>query len=176
MPIRHSACSPISSTSSPATADADRLVDNLPPVDADSTDPTALTDDSGEVAAQLPVASTFGPDDQPAAQVGMDSAVFDGEIVLFDPEHRMLHRLDAIAGAVWLCCDGATSVAEMCTELAEVFDAAAPDVALLIDQALAKLAAEGLLVGFDGPMRFPLLAEPELSADGRRVLAPNPDP
>jgi len=59
-------------------------------VDAGSTDPTALSDESVEVAAPSPVAQTFGPDDQPAAQAGMDSAVFDGEIVLFDPEHRML--------------------------------------------------------------------------------------
>ncbi len=118
----------------------------------------------------------FAPSDTPLGVDGVETAVFDGEAVLFHESAAMVHRLNAVAGAVWLLCDGETTVASMPDELAGVFDVPAADLVGPIDEALDGLAAAGLLVGRAGPVHLPLVPEPWRAADGTPILVAPPDP
>ena len=118
----------------------------------------------------------FAPSDTPLGVDGVETAVFDGEAVLFDEGASMVHRLNAVAGAVWLLCDGETTVTSMPAELAEVFGVPAADLVGPIGEALDGLAAAGLLVGEDAPIHLPLVPEPHRAADGTPILAAPPDP
>ena len=118
----------------------------------------------------------FAPSDTPLGVDGVETAVFDGEAVLFHESAAMVHRLSAVAGAVWLLCDGETAVASMPDELAAVFDVPAGDLVGPIGDALDGLAAAGLLVGQDGPIQLPLVPEPRRAADGTPILVAPPDP
>jgi hypothetical protein len=118
----------------------------------------------------------FAPSDTPLGVDGVETAVFDGEAVLFHEDAAMVHRLNAVAGAVWLLCDGETTVASMPDELAGVFDVPADDLVGPIAEALDGLAAAGLLVGQAGPIHLPLIPEPHRAADGTPILVAPPDP
>ena len=121
-------------------------------------------------------AAGFAPSDTPLGVDGVETAVFDGEAVLFDERASMVHRLNAVAGAVWLLCDGETTVASMPDELAEVFGVPAGDLVEPIGEALDGLAAAGLLVGQPGPIHLPLVPEAPRAADGTPILVAPPDP
>ena len=126
-----------------------------------------------------PVAVTapaFAPSDTPLGVDGVETAVFDGEAVLFHEDAAMVHRLNAVAGAVWLLCDGETTVASMPDELAEVFGVPAADLVDPVGEALDGLAAAGLFVGEDAPIHIPLVPEPRRAADGTPILVAPPDP
>ena len=118
----------------------------------------------------------FAPSDTPLGVDGVEVAIFDGEAVLFHESASMVHRLNAIAGAVWLLCDGETTVAAMPGELAEVFSAPAADLVGPIGEALDGLSAAGLLVGDDQPVHLELEQEPQRAADGTPILVAPPDP
>ena len=94
---------------------------------------------------------SFAPDDRPQGIAEVEVAVFDGEAVLFDATSSMVHHLNAVPAATWLCCDGETTVAEMLDELIDVFSATEPaDIETLtsaVHESLARFATEGLLVG-----------------------------
>jgi hypothetical protein len=121
-------------------------------------------------------AAGFAPSDTPLGVDGVETAVFDGEAVLFHESASMVHRLNAVAGAVWLLCDGETTVASMPDELAEVFGVPANDLVEPVTDALDGLAAAGLLVGRDAPIHLPLTPEPPHAADGTPILVALPDP
>ena len=118
----------------------------------------------------------FAPSDTPLGVDGVETAVFDGEAVLFHESAAMVHRLNAVAGAVWLLCDGETTVAAMPDELAEVFGVPAGDLVEPVNEALDGLAAAGLLVGHAGPIHLPLEPEAPHAADGTPILVAPPDP
>jgi hypothetical protein len=118
----------------------------------------------------------FAPSDTPLGVDGVETAVFDGEAVLFHESAAMVHRLNAVAGAVWLLCDGETTVASMPDELAQVFGMPAGDLVDPIGEALAGLAAAGLLVGEAAPIHLPLVPEAPRAADGTPILVAPPDP
>jgi hypothetical protein len=120
--------------------------------------------------------AVFARDDRPAGIDGVETTVFDGEAVLFHEATSMLHRLGAVAAAAWLLADGETTVDSMIGEIAEAFDATAADVEAPLDEALASLAGEGLLVGHDGPMRVHLQPVDDVASDGTKILAAPPDP
>lgn len=44
--------------------------------------------------------------DRPARRADVQSAVVDGETVLYDPKAHMMHWLNDSAAAVWAACDG----------------------------------------------------------------------
>ena len=50
--------------------------------------------------------SAFAPSDTPLGVDGVDTAVFDGEAVLFHESAAMVHRLNAVAGAVYADAGG----------------------------------------------------------------------
>ena len=82
---------------------------------------------------------------QPEAVDGVDTAIFDGEAVLFRESTCTIHHLGAIAGAVWMSCDGATSVESMVAQLGDLFGTGAAQLAAVVDEALIELANQSLL-------------------------------
>lgn len=118
----------------------------------------------------------FAPADTPQAVDGVELALFDGEAVLFHEPTAMLHRLGAIAGGVWLCCDGATTVASMVDELADTFALGTDEVAAVVDETLARFADEGLLIGHDAPVRLTPSPDTSVADDGTEILARPEDP
>ena len=124
-----------------------------------------------------PVSGTrFTSSDTPATIGGVEIAVFEGEAVLFDEASSMLHRLGAIAGAVWICCDGATNVATMIDELTDAFGLAPDEIAAAIHDALQRFAEAGLLVGHEHSTRMILDSEAATTDDGTEILTRPPDP
>ena len=118
----------------------------------------------------------FALDDRPQAIANVEVAVFDGEAVLFDEAAQMVHRLNAVAAATWISCDGETTIAEMITELAEVFDASATVVSEQIQQALHLFVGEGLLLGHIPPMRMHLRESNDIASDGSEIITAPGDP
>lgn len=128
-----------------------------------------------EQSEQVPGAR-FSATDTPAAIDGVEIAVFEGEAVLFDEASSMLHQLGAIAGAVWLYCDGSTDVATMIDELAGTFDLEPREMTPVVYETLDRFADEGLLAGHDTNTRMTLTPEPTLASDGTEILTRPPDP
>jgi hypothetical protein len=129
---------------------------------------------------QTQPAATFAASDRPEAIADVEVAVFDGEAVLFDVNASMVHHLNAVPAATWLCCDGETTVADMLDELIETFSVDDPaDIETLtaaMHDSLARFAAEGLLVGCPGPARVMLEPTPELADDGTEILTAHDNP
>lgn len=123
---------------------------------------------------------TFSPDDRPLAIDDVELAVFDGEAVLFDVQASMVHLFNAVAGATWLCCDGATTVAAMTDELADTFAVTDPvdleSLARAVHDSLTRFAAEGLLADHATPRRSTTALAPELADDGTEIVIAPPDP
>lgn len=118
----------------------------------------------------------FSATDTPKAVDGVEIAVFEGEAVLFDESTSMVHQLGAIAGAVWLSCDGVTDVATMIDALVELFRFDESELASGVYATLERFAEEGLLVGHDRRERATPTPEPTLAGDGTEILARPPDP
>lgn len=112
---------------------------------------------------------------RPVALDQVETAIFDGEAVLFRQSTGTIHQLGAVAGAVWVSCDGDTTVAAMLDELGEVFGLAPAELTAQVDEALSQLADEGLLGGFDAPPRVHLESLAEPASDGSRVITCPPD-
>jgi PqqD family protein of HPr-rel-A system len=81
----------------------------------------------------------------PRTRAGLEVATLDGEAVVFDPTHFVVHHLNAAGLAVWERCDGATSVEHVVVELAARFDVDSALVRADLDELLDRLRAEGLL-------------------------------
>jgi hypothetical protein len=59
---------------------------------------------------------------RPRARSGIRAAdLSDGELGLYDPATNEMLLLNASATAVWACCDGSATVAEIVAEIVEVF-------------------------------------------------------
>ena len=84
---------------------------------------------------------------RPLAVDDVDTAVFDGEAVVFHESSGNVHLLGGMVGAVWVMCDGSTSVHEMGAELRNVFALEADELAQMVDDSLTHLADHGLLLG-----------------------------
>ena len=62
-----------------------------------------------------------GPD-YPKRRDDIHTRVVEGEAVLLDRQHDLIHQLNRTATYVWDCCDGRTSLTEIATQLVETFD------------------------------------------------------
>jgi hypothetical protein len=121
--------------------------------------------------------SRFGGDDRPLGVDDVETAVFDGEVVVFHESRLMVHRLNSTAGMVWLLCDGDTSVDEMAVEIGDVLDLDPDGLYEGIYQALDQIADVGLLEGIDPLPRRQVSSRTEMLApDGSRLLVAPPDP
>lgn len=117
----------------------------------------------------------FGPDDRPTGADDVEIAVFEGEAVLFHESAKMVHLLNAVAGATWLCCDGDTTVTGIVDELVELFgdDIDRPTLTDSVHDALERFADEGLLTDQAAPIRLPLRRIPQTADDGTEILTPD---
>lgn len=105
----------------------------------------------------------------------VETAVFEGEAVLFRESTRAIHRLNALAGAVWVMCDGETTVTDMVGELAEAFDTDAAELHPKVLEALAQLAEVNLLQGMSDDPAVVMTPVDEHASDGSRIIACPPD-
>jgi PqqD family protein of HPr-rel-A system len=70
----------------------------------------------------------------------------DGEAVLYDSPLGRLHVLNASAALVWDCLDGSVTGAQLASELAQAFGVDPAAMKGQIDDVLATLRREGLIV------------------------------
>jgi Coenzyme PQQ synthesis protein D (PqqD) len=70
----------------------------------------------------------------------------DGEAVVYDPDGSELHYLNHSAALVLDLCDGETSMKQMSTAIADVYEMAAADVEKQVRSTVRQLQARNLLV------------------------------
>ena len=119
----------------------------------------------------------FGAHDRPLARNDVETTLVDGEFVVSHESGRLMHRLNSSTGAVWLLCDGETTVEAMAFELGEIFVMKPAELTDDVLRALDQIAAVGLLVGIDATIPH-LDVDPNevLISDGSRMLIAPPDP
>ncbi len=119
--------------------------------------------------------SPFTDDTRPTAVDDVETALFEGEAVLFREATRTIHRLNATAAAVWVCCDGETSVADMVDELAEVFGVSVDETRPRVAEALEQLAELALLSGDLARPTVKVTPVDDRASDGSRIISCPPD-
>ena len=102
----------------------------------------------GGIATGAGVDGTFVPARTPAVEA-VDA---EGEAVLVDEVTDQVHQLNSTGALLWACFDGASSVADICFDLADVldvpFEQVLADTLAVVDQ----LLRQGLLYdGRSGP-------------------------
>lgn len=106
---------------------------------------------------------------RPAVKASVAAVELDGELVVLDLDAGSLHHLDPLATVIWACLDGTGTVAEIVTDLAEVFgadqDMVETDVVALVE----RLDAEGLLASADASAQPAPAKQPPLKEDQVRV-------
>jgi hypothetical protein len=118
---------------------------------------------------------SFAADTRPLAVDDTETALFEGEAVVFREATKSIHRLNASAAAVWVCCDGETTVADMVAELADVFATGTDETGQVVLEALGQLAVLGLLAGTDAPPSISITGIEEQLEDGTRIISCPPD-
>lgn len=96
----------------------------------------------------MSVERAIGPDSVLSARMDVASVEIDGEIVMYDDAGRRLHRLNPTAAILWRCLDGSGSLADIASDVAEVY---ATDVSTVLAELVGlarRFADEGLLLGF----------------------------
>ena len=69
----------------------------------------------------------------------------DGDLLLFNPQNGRLLELNSTAALVWQLCDGARTLSEIETLLAELYPDAAPAIAADLPNILSNLKQLGAL-------------------------------
>lgn len=105
----------------------------------------------------------------------VETAIFEGEAVLFRESTRSVHRMNALAGAVWVMCDGETTVAAMVDELAELFATDATELLPKVLDALGQLDDAKLLQGASDEPIVTMTPVNDEASDGSRIIACPPD-
>ncbi|HEX7443497.1 MAG TPA: HPr-rel-A system PqqD family peptide chaperone [Acidimicrobiales bacterium] len=113
----------------------------------------------------------------PRASPGLVVVEVDDARVVYDPARREAHLLNLTAGLILDACDGLTSSADLCSELADAFGADLEVVTAQVGATLDDFARRGL-IGGDGrswPEWRPGLdrrpgLDPPQEADGPRVV------
>lgn len=119
--------------------------------------------------------SSFTPDSRPLAIDDTETALFEGEAVVFREATKSIHRLNASAAAVWVCCDGETTVADMIAELAEVFATVEHETERVVLEALEQLADLDLLVRPNPNPIATVTQVDDTASDGSRIIGCPPD-
>lgn len=122
------------------------------------------------------VPEAFTVDSTPAASGDVEVAVFEGEAVLFHEPTGSVHRLNATTAAVWLSCDGETTVAQIIDDLSGMFLGNRDQISAAVFEALEQLLSKGLLVGLEWMPNMAMMPDPPAPAsDGSLVIACPPD-
>jgi Coenzyme PQQ synthesis protein D (PqqD) len=83
----------------------------------------------------------------PVARPDLVQVEVDGEIVLYDDETKVMHRLSPTAGQVWRCLDGSGNLAEIAADIADVYRADPGQVLADLITTARQFGSAGLLVG-----------------------------
>jgi len=57
----------------------------------------------------------------PRRRADVNSRVVEGELVVLDRQHELIHQLNLTATYIWERCDGTASVEDIAAQLAETF-------------------------------------------------------
>jgi hypothetical protein len=98
------------------------------------------------------------PDARPVA-APVEEALFDGELVLYNPVDHRIHHLDGAGALVWQLLDGSATVAELVEDIAAVFGTPTEQVEADVADLLQGLHGEGLLVNSSSGMIEPYPAD-----------------
>ena len=85
-----------------------------------------MSETPGIIAIREPLPAVM-----PAQRPGLELAEFDTEVVVWDPESKMVHHLDGLAAIAFDACDGTTGSDELVSEIAE---ATGLDHAAVVDE------------------------------------------
>ena len=86
------------------------------------------------------------PPHRPIRKETVDFRVLDDlSSVVADPETGEVHAHNAVATAVFERCDGSMTATQIMTEVVEIFDASAEQVAVDVEQFLNDLTERGLV-------------------------------
>jgi hypothetical protein len=111
----------------------------------------------------------------PTARPDVAWVELDGEAVVYDVPFDRMHRLNPSATLLWQCADGSGTIAEIVTDIADVYgeppDAVLPGVVT----AYQELGRQGLLVGVDHDLAEARRTEPACTdpADADTSVAPS---
>src|SRR6185312_11155716 len=83
----------------------------------------------------------------PTARPDVVHVEIDGEMVLYDDRAKVMHRLSPSAAQVWRCLDGSGSLAEIASDLAEVYQADQNQILTDVVATARQFGSAGLLVG-----------------------------
>ena len=90
---------------------------------------------------------------RPKLRDDLAAVELDGEAVVFDESNGRLHHLNATATIVFSFCDGASTVKEISSEIAEAFQTEASQVEREVRKLLRSFRETGLLDGAGGSAR-----------------------
>ncbi len=111
--------------------------------------------------------------------VGVDdveTAVFEGEAVLFRESTRAIHRLNALAGAVWVMCDGETTVTAMVGRTGRGRSTPTPpNCTPRCSKRWSNWPMANLLQGMSDDPAVVMTPVDEEASDGSRIIACPPD-
>jgi hypothetical protein len=83
---------------------------------------------------------------RPQVRPGLAQAQLDGELAVYDPQSQEMLVLNQSAQAIWSCCDGTGTVAEIVADIVAVFEADAGAVNDQVRDVVAEWSRRGLLV------------------------------
>lgn len=86
---------------------------------------------------------------RPARRPEIEAVDVDGELVLWDPVGRMVHRLDPVGSLLWPFLDGTASVAELAEDASEVWGVSSSQARVAIEALVEQLAKARLLTAED---------------------------
>lgn len=81
----------------------------------------------------------------------------DGELVLWDPIGRIVHRLDPVGSLLWPFLDGSATVAELAADVSEVWDVSLEQAGSALDALIDQLRDARLLRDAVEPSTVPSL-------------------
>ena len=89
----------------------------------------------------------WGEEPLPEARPDVVFRQLTDEWVLYDPDRKLLHVLNATSAAVWHACDGETPRSVLADEILELFDQVPERAQVIedIEEAIERFATEGLL-------------------------------
>lgn len=98
---------------------------------------------------------------RPKRRPDVDAVDIDGELVLWDPVGRSVHRLDPVGSLLWPFFDGQAAVDELAADAAEVWQITVPEAAAAIVALVQQLEEARLLgEGQEPPSRPAHLVDP----------------
>lgn len=82
---------------------------------------------------------------RPARRADVEAVDVDGELVLWDPVSRTVHRLDPVGSLLWPFLDGSATVSDLALDASDVFDVPVERAQEALDVLVEQLSEARLL-------------------------------